>query len=112
HTGIAFGPTAPVPDRWTVGKRSVAVRTRVVTNTGQAAIDAALAGLGIVRVMSYQVAALVAAGKLRVILASHEPPRVPVHLVYLPGIQSRAAVAFVELATTRLSARLRDLAHL
>lgn len=111
HSCIGFGPTASVPDRWTVGKakaKAIAVHTRVITNTAQSAIEAALAHLGIVRVMSYQVASLLAAGKLRVVLANHQPPPVPVHIVHLPGIQSRAAVAFTELASTRLIAKLRN----
>ncbi|MGZ3425406.1 MAG: LysR substrate-binding domain-containing protein, partial [Polyangia bacterium] len=73
----------------------------------QAAIDAATAGLGIVRVLSYQVSRLVADGTLRIILAAHEREAVPVHLVHLPGARSRAASAFVELAAERLAGRLR-----
>jgi DNA-binding transcriptional LysR family regulator len=109
HSCIAFGATTPIADRWSFGNRSIAIRARVVTNSGPAAIDAALAGLGIVRVMSYQVASLVASGKLRVVLATHQPPPVPVQLLHLPGMQSRAATAFTELAATRLAERIRAL---
>ena len=101
--------TSAIPDRWTFGRRSIVIHARLVTNSNQSAIDAALAGLGIARVMSYQVASLVASGQLRVVLASHEPPPAPVQLVHLPGIQSPAAEAFAELATSRLTARLRAL---
>ncbi len=111
HACIAFTATTPVVDRWTFPgarrERGVAVRPRLVVNTGQAAIDAALAGVGIVRVLSYQIEELVAAGRLRVVLAAHEPPAVPVQLVTLPGPLGRAAQAFAELATTRLTARRR-----
>lgn len=101
--------TAAIPDRWAFGRRSIAIHARLVSNSNQSAIDAAIAGLGIARVMSYQVASLVAAGKLRVVLASHEPPPLPVQLLHLPGMQSRAAVAFAELAASRLAERLRAL---
>jgi DNA-binding transcriptional LysR family regulator len=40
----------------------LAVRSRLIVNTAEAAIDAAIAGLGITRVLSYQVAASVKAG--------------------------------------------------
>jgi hypothetical protein len=35
---------------------SVAIHSRLVVNTAEAAIDAAIAGIGITRVLSYQVA--------------------------------------------------------
>ena len=82
------------------------MRPRLAVNTGQAAIDAALAGVGIVRALSYQVAPLVAARKLQVVLASFEKDAVPVNLVQLPGLRTRFAEAFVELAAPRLRERL------
>jgi len=107
HTTIAFSTTTPVPDRWSFGPRSIAVAPRLIVNTAQAAIDAALAGMGLTRVMSYQVAKLVEAGKLRTVLVSSEPPPVPVHLVSLPGIQPRIARAFVDLAVPALRDSVR-----
>ncbi len=114
HTCIAFAGTTPTADRWSFRRaaassreRKVSVRARLSVNTGQAAIDAALAGLGIARLLSYQVDDLVAAGKLVVLLKSFEPEPVPVHVVQLAGVSSRAATAFVELAVARLRARLR-----
>ena len=71
-----------------------------------AALDAALAGLGIVRMRSYQVAGLVAERKLRVVLAPFERAPLPVHLVRLPGVQTRAAAAFIEFAAERIRERL------
>jgi len=101
--------TSAIPDRWSFGRRSIVIRARLVTNSNQSAIDAAIAGLGVARVMSYQIASLVASGQLRVLLAAHEPPPLPVQLLHLPGIQTRAAEAFAELATSMLTARLRAL---
>ncbi len=108
HHVVAFGATTPIPDRWAfpagVGRReqTVAVRPRLVVNGAEAAIDAAVRGLGVTRVLSYQVAAELAAKTLRVVLEDHEPPPLPVSLVQLPGIQSRKVTAFVELAAARL----------
>jgi DNA-binding transcriptional LysR family regulator len=89
----------------------VTVRPRLAVNTSHAAIDAALAGVGIVRVLSYQVAPLVAAQRLQVVLSSFEKSAVPVNLVQLPGVRTRFAEIFVDLAARRLRERLGDAAH-
>jgi DNA-binding transcriptional LysR family regulator len=60
----------------------VAIRSRLTLNTAEAAIDAATAGVGIARVLSYQCANAVAAGALTVVLQSFEPAPWPVSLVY------------------------------
>jgi DNA-binding transcriptional LysR family regulator len=116
HSCIAFTATTPIPERWSFParapsrrERTVQVRARLVVNTGQAAIDAALAGLGIVRLLSYQVSRLVADGALRVLLQAHERAPVPVQLVHLPGALSRAASAFLALAAERLRRRVAGL---
>jgi DNA-binding transcriptional LysR family regulator len=111
HSCVAFTGTSPIVDRWSFThagwrERAVAVRARLVVNSGQAAIDAALAGLGVVRVLSYQVARLVAARKLRILLAAYEGRAVPVQLVHLPGVQTPASAAFLEFAAGRLRRRL------
>jgi DNA-binding transcriptional LysR family regulator len=111
HACIAFGGTTPIADRWAFPtpagrERTVGVRARLIVDTGQAAIDAALAGLGLVRVLSYQVEPLLAQRKLRVVLAAFEPPPMPVHVIQLPGVQSRIATAFADFAVERLRARL------
>jgi DNA-binding transcriptional LysR family regulator len=110
HTCIANIGSTSIVDRWAFAgdkrERSVSVHARLIVNTGQAAIDAAVAGLGITRALSYQVDHLVAANQLQLVLPSFEPPSVPVQLVQLPGAPNRAAAAFAELAATRLAQRL------
>jgi DNA-binding transcriptional LysR family regulator len=99
------------PDVWafTTGKSntSVSVRSRLVVNTAEAAIDAAIAGLGITRVLSYQVAESVKAGLLTVVLSELEQVSSPVSLVYagqrLLPLKLRA---FLDFAAPRLKARL------
>ena len=59
------------------------------------------------RVLSYQVAPLVAAQKLRVVLASFAASPVPIQILQLPGVANRLATAFVDFAAERLRARLR-----
>lgn len=89
-----------------VGMKPIARDPRWTVNTAQAAIDLALAGHGLVRVLSYQVDALVGARRLRIVLPSQEPPPLPVHLVYLPGRLARITAAFLEVAAPALRTRL------
>ncbi|MBA3395526.1 MAG: LysR family transcriptional regulator [Deltaproteobacteria bacterium] len=109
HACIAFTATSR-GDRWMFpGPRreyGVAIHARLAVNTAQAAIDAAVAGHGLVRVLSYQVDRLVAERALRIVLPGFEPPPVPVHLVHLPGVRSRIAMAFLERAGEELAKRL------
>lgn len=102
HFVVAFTGSTPIPDRWSFGRRTVPVRARLVVNTAPAAVEAALAGVGIARLLSYQVDEHVKSGRLKVILASHEPDPFPVHVVQLAGIQSRAATTFADLVAKRL----------
>ena len=85
----------------------VPVRPRFAVNTADAAINAAIAGSGVTRVLSYQVAAEVEAGTLQLILREHAPEVLPVHLVYtaqtLLPLKLRA---FLDFAAPRLKATL------
>jgi DNA-binding transcriptional LysR family regulator len=95
---------ATAPRRSLIG---IAVRPRLRVNSAEAAVDSAVAGHGIARVMSYQAAAAVAAGQLTVLLAQNEPPAIPVHLM-LPSARSKTAKqrAFVDFAAPQLRDRL------
>lgn len=68
--------------QWTFSEGSLTPRTRLVVDTAEAAIDAAVAGVGITRVLCYQAAAAARAGTLKVILEDIEPPPLPVNLVH------------------------------
>lgn len=73
----------------------VTPRLRAMNN--DVAIQAALYDLGIVRVMSYQVAEHIAAGKLQVVLSEFEMPSLPVNVLYVNGRQASAKVrSFVD----------------
>ena len=48
------------------------ISVRLAVTTAEAAIDAAMAGIGVTRLVSYQVAEAVARGTLRIILAQYE----------------------------------------
>ena len=110
HDCITFnGLTSP--EAWIFpsgkGNISVAVHSRLIVNTAEAAIDAAITGLGITRVLSYQVADALRTGALLLALREFEPPPVPVSLVHAG--QGRLALklrAILDFAGPRLKARL------
>ena len=87
-------------NEWRFGRNAevrVDVQPRLTCNTNDAAMAATLAGFGLSRFQSYQVAADVAAGRLRVVLAAHEEDPVPVHVVHVEGRRATARVrAFVD----------------
>ena len=81
------------------------LQPRLRTTTNDSAIAAAVAGLGITRLLSYQVAALVAAGQLKVVLEDFETAPLPVHVVHHEGRRATQKVrAFVDLAVETLRA--------
>jgi len=99
------------PDIWVFGSgksnMSAAVHSRLVVNTAEAAIDAAVAGVGITRVLSYQVASAIQSGALVLALREFEPAAAPVSLVYAgQGLLPLKLRAFLDFAGPRLKARL------
>ena len=86
---------------------TVPIRPRFAINTADAAIAAAIAGTGITRVLSYQVADAVAVGKLQLLLRSFEREPLPVHLVYpAQSLLPLKLRAFLDFAAPRLKAAL------
>jgi DNA-binding transcriptional LysR family regulator len=55
---------------------------RFITNSADAAIWHAEQGGGLTRVMAYQAADAIEAGRLRILLAKFEQPPLPIHIVY------------------------------
>jgi DNA-binding transcriptional LysR family regulator len=110
HRCVCFEGVAS-PARWSFGDGGatldVPVRTRLSVNSADAAVAGALAGLGLVRVLSYQVADELADGRLVRLLTAHEGPAIPVQLV-TQG-QRRLPMkcrAFIEFALPRLHQRV------
>ncbi len=110
HDCITFeGMTAPDAWTFTIGKSdaSVAIRSRLSVNTAEAAVDAAKAGVGITRVLSYQVASALREGALVLALQDFEPAPLPVNLVHVgQRLLPLKLRAFLDFATPRLKAAL------
>lgn len=111
HDCITFHPLTSA-NSWVfaVGKQeeAVTVRSRLVINTAESAVDAAIAGVGIARVLSYQVARALHEGKLVLALQAYEAPSWPVSLVHAgQGPLPLKVRAFLDFAAPRLRAMLQ-----
>lgn len=110
HQMISFeGLTSP--DTWLFkddpAEIPITIRPKLIVNTAEAAIDAAIEGVGLTRVLSYQIEQAIKKGALTTILKRFEPAPVPISLVY-PS-QRRLPLklrAFLDFAAPRLRARL------
>jgi DNA-binding transcriptional LysR family regulator len=107
HTLIA-NTSSSAPVDWRFGpdaKSAIAFHPRLVCNTGEASISAALSGWGVARALSYQIAEPVAEGRLQTILDEFEPEPLPIHVVHPEGRHVSAKTrAFVDFAVDRLRA--------
>ena len=98
-----------VADAVPLGRALVAggVRVLEINLRTEAAIDAAIMGVGITRVLSYQCAAAERAGTLVRVLRAYESTPTPVNLVYggQPPLPLKLR-AFIDFAAPRLKASL------
>ena len=101
HATIQFGAMTASPDwRFVDAGREVRVACtpRFTTNSADAAIQYAEQGGGLTRVLAYQAADAIKAGRLRIILAKFEEPPLPIHVVYPTSRLLSAKVrAFIDL---------------
>jgi DNA-binding transcriptional LysR family regulator len=112
HDCITFSILAAA-DHWNfntaTGELAVPVTSRLVVTTAEAAIDAAILGLGLTRVLSYQIATPMRAGLLRTVLDAWEPQAMPVSLVYAgQGPLTQKLRAFLDYAVPQLKRRMQD----
>lgn len=110
HELIAFaGLGDPRAWRFVVDGKPEVVhpKPRLMVNSAEVAIAAALAGHGLTKVVSYQIAREREARRLRVVLSDYQVPPVPVHVVHVAGRAAPARLrAFVDFAVEQLRARL------
>jgi DNA-binding transcriptional LysR family regulator len=89
------------------GTTAVPIRSRIMFDAIESAIDAGIAGMGLIRVFSYHVRPAIRAGLLREVLTDFMPPVLPAHIIHrhdeLVPLKVRA---FIDFALPRLQARL------
>ena len=110
HTCVSFHGFDP-PGHWLFatsdGTAAVPIQYRITFDTIEAAIDAGIAGMGLIRVFSYHVQSGFRAGLLREVLPDFVPPSVPVHILH--GTEDMVPLkvrAFIDFCVPRLQARL------
>ena len=103
HDLIAFDNFTPNSE-WRIGKHTVGVKSRLFTNNVDAAIDAAVHGLGVARLTSYQVSAQLKSGLLVSLLDNIGDETLPITLLYHADRQPSANVkAFIATAKKALA---------
>lgn len=104
HTVIAATAVSPTVE-WTFRHGAVRVQPRLLVTTNDAAIEAASSGLGITRLLSYQIAPQLADGSLQILLDDCEPAPLPIHVIHREGRHKSARVrSFVDMAVEQLRA--------
>jgi DNA-binding transcriptional LysR family regulator len=101
HATIQFGAATASPD-WRFVEHGLEIRVactpRFITNSADAAIQYAEQDGGLTRVLAYQAADAIKAGRLQIVLAQFEPLALPIHLVYPTSRLLSAKVrAFIDL---------------
>jgi len=109
HECITFEVLASMR-AWVFGsgksEQSVQIHSRLAVNTAEAAIEAAILGVGLTRVLSYQVADALANDKLRLVLETFESAPLPVSLVHKGQAPMPLKLrAFLDYVTPRLRAQ-------
>jgi DNA-binding transcriptional LysR family regulator len=103
HDTIHFGAMSAALDwRFVEGGHEIRVTgaPRFATNSSDAAIQYAEADGGLTRVLAYQAAASLRAGRLKIVLAKYEQPALPIHIVYPTSRLLSAKVrTFIDLVT-------------
>lgn len=91
------------------GRKASRVRSRLNVNTADAVINAATAGIGVARVLSYQARAAIEGKLLEPILQRFEDTAIPVHLVSRRSrLENSRVREFMDFASERLRFQLRD----
>jgi DNA-binding transcriptional LysR family regulator len=85
---------------------TVEPRPKLAVNTTDAAIQAALAGIGIIRVLSYQVSDQLRSGALQELLAEFAPEPLPVNVLHAADPLPLKVRCFLDWIVPRLRAQM------
>jgi DNA-binding transcriptional LysR family regulator len=82
---------------------TIKIKPRLVINSNDSVVSALKAGLGLGRLISYQVAPELADGSLKKVLSKYEPPQMPVHIIHREGRSGSAKIrSFVDVIAESL----------
>ena len=110
HACVTF-TALEAPREWVfrdkAGTSRIAVKSRLSVSSAGAAVAAAAAGLGVSRLLCYQVAPALADGRLALLLRAFEPEPLPVSLVYPSGrLVPQKLKAFMDFVVPRMKQKL------
>ncbi|MDL2403417.1 LysR family transcriptional regulator [Rhizobium mayense] len=109
YTALASGSTWIFNPRDGKPSRGVRPQCRLKINTAEAAIDAAISGIGVTNVLSYQIVKPVSEGKLSLILQDFEPEPTPVNIIYArQALLPLKIRLFIDFAVSHLRKSLDD----
>jgi DNA-binding transcriptional LysR family regulator len=96
---------------WTFHEKNrisrVAVKSRLSVSSASAAVAACVAGVGVARLLCYQVSTALADKDVRLVLREYEPEPLPVSLVYPGGrLMPQKLKAFMDFAVPRMKRQL------
>jgi DNA-binding transcriptional LysR family regulator len=113
HDAIAFVGIEGI-SRWRFASGvDVRIKPRLIVNTAEAAIDAAVAEFGVTRVLSYQAAGALEDKSLARLLRMYEGDDVPVHVLFPDGRHPPPKLrAFLDALVPRLRQRCDAIARL
>lgn len=111
HDIIAFSGMDGL-ERWVFAGAEAPIKPRLIVNTAEAAVDAAVSGFGVTRVLSYQAVDALSDKALVRLLRDHEGDEIPVHVVYPDGRHPPPKLrAFLDALVPRLRQRCEQISR-
>lgn len=103
HLAVASSAVSPAMEWKFAEGQVVRVKPRLTVTSNDSAIAAVLLGMGVTRLLSYQIASYQASGQLQTILSEFEPEPLPIHVIHREGRYASAKVrSFVDLMVAKL----------
>lgn len=103
HLVVAASAVSPAIEWKFAEGLVVRVKPRLTVTSNDSAIAAVLLGMGVTRLLSYQIASYQASGQLQTILSKFEPEPLPIHVIHREGHYASAKVrSFVDLMVAKL----------
>lgn len=103
HLVISASAVSPVVEWKFAQGLVVRVKPRLTVTSNDAAIETVIRGMGVTRLLSYQVAPYLASGQLQTVLNDFEPAPLPIHVIHRENRYTSAKVrTFVDLMVAQL----------
>jgi len=105
--GPMLSPTWRFRDPTSLTVSEIRITPRLQVSAAMSAVEAAVRGVGLVRLLHYQAVEALQTGKLQVVLEGFETEPEPIHIVHIPRAQMPLKLRrFIDYAAPRLRASL------